>query len=82
MCEAYGSERFTGLSGGIERDDKRIGAFFTDGYTRKEYPNDITCKTVVYSGKWGESKRLSADLLDFNQQKASSCIRYMNSGAG
>lgn len=53
MCEAYGSERFTGLSGEIERDDKRIGAFFTDGYTRKEYPNDITCKTVVYSGKMG-----------------------------
>lgn len=53
MCEAYGSERFTGLSGGIERDDKRIGAFFTDGYTRKEYPNDITCKMVVYSGEIG-----------------------------
>lgn len=44
LCDIYKKycPFFKGLSGGIERDDKRIGAFFTDGYTRKEYPNDIT----------------------------------------
>lgn len=44
LCDIYKKycPFFKGLSEGIERDDKRIGAFFTDGYTRKEYPNDIT----------------------------------------